>query len=60
MSIALRYLDAGDYDQAIEWLQRGYDEQDPNLPYVSGPPYNRLRDDPRYQALLLRIGIPAS
>jgi len=56
--VALRYLDAGDNDLAIAWLQKGYDVHDSDLPYINGPPWDRLRDDPRYQALLRRIGIP--
>jgi len=58
VGIAMRYLDAGDPDRAIAWLQKGYDQQDPNMPYTNGPPFDRLRDDPRYQALMLRVGIP--
>jgi len=56
--VALRYLDAGDNDRAIEWLQKAYDVHDPELAYSSMPPWDRLRDDPRYQALLRRIGLP--
>ncbi len=32
--IALRYLDAGDYDRSIDWLERTFEVHDPNLPYV--------------------------
>jgi len=56
--VALRYLDAGDNDRAIEWLQKAYDVHDPELAYSGMPPWDRLRDDPRYQALLRRIGLP--
>ena len=56
--IALRYLDAGDNDRAIAWLQKAYDVHDSDLPYVNSPPWDRLRDDLRYQALLRRIGLP--
>ncbi|HSA95551.1 MAG TPA: protein kinase, partial [Acidobacteriota bacterium] len=55
--IALRYLDAGDNDRAMSWLQRAYDHHDSDLPYTNAPPWDRLRDDPRYQALLRRIGL---
>jgi TolB-like protein/predicted Ser/Thr protein kinase len=56
--VALRYLDAGDKDRAIDWLQKAYDNHDPELTYIGMPPWDRLRDDPRYQALLRRIGLP--
>jgi TolB-like protein/tetratricopeptide (TPR) repeat protein len=59
VSLAERYLDAGDHDRAIHWLQQAYDVRDPNLPYIATPPFDRLREDPRYQALLSYIGIPA-
>jgi len=58
--VALRYLDAGDNDRAIDWLQKAYDKHDSELPYINSPPWDRLRDDPRYQALLRRIGLPAN
>jgi TolB-like protein/Tfp pilus assembly protein PilF len=56
--VALRYLDAGDNDRAIAWLQKAYDIHDSDLPYINSPPWDRLRDDLRYQALLRRIGLP--
>ena len=56
--VALRYLDASDTDHAIRWLQKAYDDHDPMLAYLGLPPWDRLRDDPRYQALLRRIGLP--
>jgi tetratricopeptide (TPR) repeat protein len=55
--IALRYLDAGENDRAIVWLQKAYDVHDSDLPYINAPPWDRLRNDPRYQALLRRIGL---
>ena len=56
--IAFRYLDAGDYDQAIYWLEKAYEEHDPNLPYIGMPIWDPLRSDPRFQDLLRRIGLP--
>ncbi len=59
MGIALRYLDAGDYDRAIDWLEKAYEEHDPNLPYLGNNPlYDPLRSDPRFQALLRRMNLP--
>ena len=56
--IALRYLDAGDKEKAIAWLYRGYDDRDQNMPYLGMPEWDPLRSDPRFQALLRRIGLP--
>jgi TolB-like protein len=58
LGVALRYLDAGDKDRTIEWLQKAYDDHDPELAYVGMPPWDRLKIDSRYQALLRRIGLP--
>ena len=58
--IALRYMDAGDRDRAIAWLYKAYEDHDQQLAYVGMPEWARLGDDARFQALLRRIGIPAS
>jgi serine/threonine protein kinase len=57
--IALRYFDAGDYDRAIDWFEKAYEERDPNLPYMGNPLYDPLRSYPRFQSLLKRIGLPS-
>jgi TolB-like protein/Tfp pilus assembly protein PilF len=58
--IALRYLDAGDHDRAIDWLERAYEDQDPNLPYITGPVWDPLRSDPRFKDLLRRMNLPTA
>jgi tetratricopeptide (TPR) repeat protein len=58
IGIARRYVDAGDYDRAIEWLEKGYVERNPLLPYIGLPFYDPLRSDPRFQGLLRRVGLP--
>jgi serine/threonine-protein kinase len=55
--IADRYFDAGDNERALDWLERAYEEHDPNLPYVGGT-YPSLRSNPRFQALLRRMNLP--
>ncbi len=57
-AIALRYLDAGDHDRAIDWLERAYQDRDPNLPYVVMPIWAPLRPDPRFHDLLRRMDLP--
>ncbi|MCJ7486360.1 MAG: hypothetical protein MUQ25_09385, partial [Candidatus Aminicenantes bacterium] len=56
--IAVRYIDAGDKERAMAWLYRAYDDHDQNLPYLGLPEWDPLRADPRFQALLRRIGLP--
>jgi serine/threonine-protein kinase len=57
-SIAWRYCDAGDYQRAIDWLEEAYEVRDPMLPYIGDPGYDPLRSDPRFQALVRRMGLP--
>jgi TolB-like protein/Tfp pilus assembly protein PilF len=60
-SIARRYIDAGEYDTSIDWLEKAYDARDPNLPYVPVLPfYDPLRSNPRFQGLLRRMNLPSA
>jgi len=56
--IAVRYLLAGNNDRALEFLEKAYEEHDPNLPYLGNPLYDPLRSDPRFQELLRRMNLP--
>jgi serine/threonine-protein kinase len=56
--VASLYLDAGDNRQALDWLERGFDVRDPVLPYLGLPYFDRLRSEPRFQALLRRLNLP--
>ena len=56
--IACRYLDAGDYDLAMDWLEKAYEEYDPNMPYLGVPFYDPLRSNPRFQNLLRKMNLP--
>ncbi len=57
--VADLFAAAGENDQALEWLERGYDERDPNMPYLSvARDLDGLRDDPRFQDLLRRMNLP--
>ncbi len=53
------YAALGDLDRAFEWLERAYKERSLFLAYLrSAPMVDPLRDDPRFDELLRRIGIP--
>ena len=57
--IARFHLRAGEHDRVLDWLERGYEARDPNLPYISSTPYyDSVRSDPRFQALLRRMNLP--
>jgi serine/threonine protein kinase/tetratricopeptide (TPR) repeat protein len=57
--IAMWYNFAGDYDRQIDWLEKGFEVRDPNLPYIaSWPTSDALRSDPRFQGLLRKMNLP--
>lgn len=66
-NIARVYIGLGDNDQAIEWLERSLEERNADLPMLGAyvtvgierSEANDLAGDPRYQAILDRIGLPA-
>jgi len=56
--IAYYYCLSGEYDLAIDWLEKSYEEHDPNLPYIDMPCYSPLRSNPRFQDLLRKMNLP--
>ena len=57
--IGMVYAWRGEKDQAFEWLQRAADQRDGGLTALKADPTaDSLRDDPRYAALLQKIGLP--
>jgi TolB-like protein/Tfp pilus assembly protein PilF len=55
---ALVAVGLGDQDQAIHWLERACEERDPHLPFLRVDPcLMSLRADPRFEELLVRIGL---
>ena len=56
--IAYRYLDAGEYELTLDWLEKAYEEKGPNLPYIALPIFDHLRSYPRFQDLLRKINLP--
>ncbi len=58
IEIAQLYVRCGDAAKAFEWLDRAFAERTAPLVYLKTDPlYAPLKSDPRYQALLLRIGL---
>jgi serine/threonine protein kinase/Tfp pilus assembly protein PilF len=56
--MALIYMGLGQKDQAFEWLERAYKERDHWLETLKVHPWlDSLRSDPRFTALLKRIGL---
>ena len=55
--IAMIYASLGDTDQAINWLEKGYEERF-NPGVLLRPGFDPLRSDSRFQDLVRRIGLP--
>jgi TolB-like protein/DNA-binding winged helix-turn-helix (wHTH) protein/Tfp pilus assembly protein PilF len=57
--MAYIYIALGDTDQALAWLEKGYDEK---LPFIGSlkviPTLDPLRSDPRFINLMHRVGLP--
>ena len=48
VDIAIKYICAGDKARAIDWLEKAYEDRDPNLPYLGKPVWDSVRDDPAF------------
>jgi eukaryotic-like serine/threonine-protein kinase len=54
------YVGTGENDDALEYLEKAYTERSHWLIYLHiDPSMDSLRDDPRFQDLLRRVGLPA-
>ena len=59
IDVVCLYLCAGEENRAIDWLERGYEARDPNMPYIGILPIlDPLRSEPRFQALLRKMNLP--
>jgi hypothetical protein len=53
------YIHVGELDRALDWLERGYDVRNQNMPYISvAPIFDSVRQHPRFRALLQRMNLP--
>ena len=53
------YVGLGQRDQAITWLEQAYDEHDQWMVFANSyPGLDRLRSEPRFQALMHRMNFP--
>jgi TolB-like protein/DNA-binding winged helix-turn-helix (wHTH) protein/tetratricopeptide (TPR) repeat protein len=55
--IAMIYASLGDTDQAMNWLEKGYEERF-NPGVLLRPAFDPLRSDSRFQNLVRRVGLP--
>ena len=52
--VAILYEGLGDYDQAISWLEKSFDEHTYSG-YIMWPTFDRLRADPRFDRIRRRL-----
>jgi hypothetical protein len=54
--IAIVYNGLGDPVEALNWLERGFEQRDPKMVFLKvDPRWKNLRGGPRYQSLLTRM-----
>jgi hypothetical protein len=59
LKVADYYSASGQKEKALDWLERGVEEQNSQVPQMGLFPITRsLRDDPRFEELLRRMNFP--
>jgi adenylate cyclase len=52
------HLLLGDKDQGFDWLQKAFEDRSPGLLFLKiDPAFDAVRNDPRVQDLMNRIGL---
>jgi len=58
-AFALIHTGLGENDEALEWLERAYQDRNAWMPFLNVEPrFDPLRSDPRFQDLLRRMNYP--
>jgi TolB-like protein/Tfp pilus assembly protein PilF len=58
-SVAILHGALGESNEAFAWLEKAYEERDPQLTYIkAGRRFEPLRKDPRFKQLVRRVGLP--
>jgi len=54
------YTGLGEYDKAVDWLEKAYEEKDSYVAYIAVfPEFDPLRTHPRFRALVKKMNLPA-
>ena len=56
--ISVLYTISGDYNQALNWLEKGYEVRDQNMPYMLWPLFDSIRYDPRFKVIAKKMNFP--
>ena len=55
---AVIHAGLGECDRALDYLERAFEERAPELMYLQWNQWDIVRDDPRYQDIHRRVGLP--
>jgi len=59
IDVAVLYDFAGEAENALMWLEKGYELHDSNMVYLAGIPFSdTVQTDPRFEELLDRMNLP--
>jgi hypothetical protein len=60
IDMALRYYVLNEDDKAMDWLEKGFELHDPNLPFCafSLMGFKRLYDNPRFIEMAEKMNLP--
>jgi adenylate cyclase len=57
--VATLYTRAGMKEEALNWLEKAYEEHDSNMPYINADPiFDDIRQDPRFREILRKMKFP--
>jgi len=56
--IAVLYAFGGKKEQALNWLEKGFEVRESNMPYLLWPINDSLRNEPRFQEIARKMNLP--
>ncbi len=57
-AVATIYFELGDLDEGFQWLEKAYEEKEDALSFLKiDPIFDMIRDDPRFEALLVKMNL---
>ena len=52
------YILAGNKEKALKWTEKAYEIRETNLPYLLMPTFDLIRDEPGFQEIARKMGLP--
>jgi adenylate cyclase len=56
--ISVLYALGGKKELALNWLEKGFEVRESNMPYLLLPVYDCLRNEPRFQEIVSKMNLP--